>query len=67
MIHMDEVLNLRGFSSLEARPCDDLLVQRGIHELEDIGALSACTLLARELVEGAWAGSTRCSTIRNSR
>jgi geranylgeranyl pyrophosphate synthase len=43
------------YSTIKSRPSDELVVQRVIHELEDIGALSACTLLARELVESAWA------------
>lgn len=40
--------------TLQARPIAELGLRRAVYELEDIGALPACTQLARDLVEGAW-------------
>lgn len=40
--------------TLKSRPIAELVVRRTVYELEDIGALPACTQLARDLVEGAW-------------
>jgi len=42
------------WETLRSRPTDDAIVSRTIKELEDIGALSACSILARGLVEDAW-------------
>jgi hypothetical protein len=40
--------------TLQGPPIVELGLRRAVYELEDIGALPACTQLARDLVEGAW-------------
>jgi len=42
------------WDTLRSRPTDDAIVSRTINELEDIGAISACSVMARGLVEDAW-------------
>jgi len=42
------------WQSLKERPIEELVVRRAVYEIEDIGALAACTQLARDLIEGTW-------------
>jgi hypothetical protein len=42
------------WQSLKERPIEQLVVRRVVYEIEDIGALAACTQLARDLIEGTW-------------
>jgi hypothetical protein len=42
------------WQSLKERPIQELVVRRAVYEVEDIGALAACTQLARDLIEGTW-------------
>lgn len=42
------------WQSFNGRPIDELVVRRAVYEIEDIGALAACTHLARDLIEGTW-------------
>jgi geranylgeranyl pyrophosphate synthase/predicted secreted hydrolase len=45
----------RLWETLRAKPSDETQVLHVIDEIEQIGALTACVELARELVESAWA------------
>jgi hypothetical protein len=42
------------WQSFKKRPIEQLVVRRAVYEIEDIGALAACTQLARDLIEGTW-------------